>query len=172
MKTSLSPQPFVPAMPVTIIATKSADGALNFAPHGMVGQLSQTPPLMYVSVIKTHKTAKNIEETGRFSINYPSADALEALKACGAKSGDKQKAFEVFYGADENTPLVAACPAGVSCKLHSTIDTADITIFIGEVVEIIADDSCVIDGVPQAELIKPMLCALNGKFYAFGDIIG
>jgi len=51
LKKQITPDPFIGAMRVAIIATKDGE-KINFAPHRMFGQISYDPPLIYISVIK------------------------------------------------------------------------------------------------------------------------
>lgn len=136
MKKSITPAPFVPAMPVVIVAVKDGE-KLNFAPHGMYGQLSHEPPLLYISVVKEHLTAKIINKTERFSINIPGTELLEKIKYCGRVSGvktDKSQEFDVFYGKND-VPMISKCPVNMSCEVYETIDTKDMFIFIGRITE-------------------------------------
>lgn len=172
MKKSISPEPFFPAMPVVIVATKDGDN-INFAPHGMNGQLNYDPPLLYVSVIKDHMTAKIISKTKKFSVNIPSTEVLKKIKYCGSVSGveaDKSKEFEVFYGKDD-TPMISKCPVNMNCEVYDTIDIKDMIVFIGKVTEAFADDECLLEDVPEATRVDPLICTIQGKYFKLGEEI-
>jgi flavin reductase (DIM6/NTAB) family NADH-FMN oxidoreductase RutF len=172
MKKAITPEPYFPAMPVVIVATKDGE-RLNFAPHGMYGLLSYEPALIYISVVKVHKTAEIIEKTKKFSVNIPGAQLLEKIERCGNVSGaevDKSREFEVFYG-EHDVPLIKECPVNLSCEVYNTIDTKDMVIYKGRVVEMFADEACLEDGRPVAEKINPVLCTSQGTFHGMGDSI-
>lgn len=172
MKTAITPEPYLPAMPVVIVATKDGE-RLNFAPHGMFGLLSYEPALVYISVVKGHKTAEIIEKTKVFSVNIPTALLLEKVKRCGSVTGtevDKSREFEVFYG-KHDVPLINECPVNLSCEVYNTIDTKGMVIYIGLVVEMFADEACLVDGRPVAEKINPLFCTIQGTFHGMGESI-
>lgn len=169
MKKELVPISFVPAMPVVIVATKDND-VVNFATHGMYGQLANEPPLIYISVLKHHHTAKSILNTRTFSINFPSTKQIEKIKLCGSKSGadvDKSKVFEVFYGQSE-TPMVKECAVNLDCKVHDILDTKEMHIFIGEVLRIYCNEECLKENEIIAKTVDPLVCTLQGEFFNLG----
>lgn len=169
MKKSISPEPYLPAMPVIIVATKDGE-KINFAPHGMHGQLNYDPPLLYVSVIKDHMTAKIISKTKKFSVNVPGSELLEKIKYCGSVSGvekDKSQEFEVFYGKDD-VPMISECPVNMSCEVYDTIEIKDMIVFIGQVTETFAEEKCLLEDIPEATRVDPLICTIQGKFYKLG----
>lgn len=170
MKKSISPEPYIPAMPVVIVTTKDGE-KINFAAHGMQGQLNYDPPLLYVSVIKDHMTAKIIDKTGKFSVNIPSSELLEKVKHCGNVSGvevDKSKEFDVFYGKDD-VPMISKCPVNMSCELYDRIEIKDMIVFMGKVTETFGDEKCLLEDVPEATRVDPLICTVHGKYYRLGS---
>lgn len=170
MKKLISPEPFFPAMPVVVVAVKDGE-KINFAPHGMNGQLNYDPPLLYVSAIKEHMTAKMINKTKKFSVNIPSTGLLEKIKYCGNVSGlemDKSKEFEVFYG-NEDVPLISKCPVNMSCEVYDTIEIKDMIVFIGKVNEAFADEECLLEDMPEATRVDPLICTIQGKYFKIGS---
>lgn len=172
MKKPIALIPFVGAMPVVIVAVKDGE-KINFAPHGMFGQLSNDPPLLYVSVLKEHLTAQIIMKTKKFSINIANADLLEKIKYCGSISGaakDKSNEFEVFYGQSE-VPFVSKCPVNMCCEVYQTIETKDMYTFIGRVIEAMADEECILENVPVVTKVDPLICTIQGTFHRMGNEI-
>lgn len=170
MKKSIVPQPIVPAMPVVIVAVKDGE-KLNFAPHGMYGQLSHEPPLVYISVMKEHLTAKIILQTKRFSVNIPGTELLAKIKYCGSVSGaekDKSQEFDVFYGRND-IPMISKCPVNLNCEVYQTIETKDMFVFIGQVIECFSDEKCLVDNGLAATKVNPLICTTQGKFYSLGS---
>ena len=173
MKKSISVEPFVGVMPVVIVAVKDGE-KINFAPHGMFGQLSYDPPLLYISVLKEHLTAKIIDKTRKFSVNIASAELLEKIKYCGSVSGvekDKSHEFDVFYG-ENDVPMVNKCPVNMSCEVYETIDAKDMIVIIGRVMEAFSDEECLLDNRPIVTKVDPLICTIQGKFHRMGSEIG
>lgn len=172
MKKSIAAEPYEAAMPVIIVAAKDGE-TINFAPHGMHGQLNYDPPLLYISVIKEHMTAKIISKTQKFSVNVASAELCEEVKYCGSVSGvekDKSHEFDVFYGKDD-VPMITKCPVNMSCEVYDTVEIKDMIIFIGRVTEAFADEECIVENSPVAEKVDPLLCTIQGKFFRMGSEI-
>lgn len=169
MKKLISSEPYEAAIPVVIVATKDGE-KINFAPHGMHGQLNYDPPLLYISVIKEHQTAKIIGKTKKFSVNVASTELIEKIKYCGSVSGvekDKSQEFDVFYGKND-VPMITKCPVNMNCEVYDTIEIKDMIIFIGQVIEAFADEECLLDNVPEATRVDPLICTIQGKFYKMG----
>lgn len=170
MKKSITPMPFVAAMPVVVVAVKDGE-KINFAPHGMYGQLSNEPPLIYISVMKEHLTAKIISKTQKFSVNIPNTELLEKIKYCGSVSGvekDKSREFDVFYGKND-IPMISKCPVNLNCEVYETIDTKDMLIFIGKVIEVYSDEECLSDNQLVAVKVDPLICTIQGEFHKVGS---
>lgn len=172
MKKSIKPAPFVPAMPVVLVAAKDGEN-INFATHGMYGQLSHEPPLIYISVLRDHMTAKIIGKTKKFSINIPGTELLEKIKYCGSVSGahkDKSQEFDIFYG-ENDVPMIRKCPVNLNCELFDTIETKDMLVFIGKITEEYCEEEYLLDNMIEALKVDPIICTIQGKFYKIGDEI-
>jgi flavin reductase (DIM6/NTAB) family NADH-FMN oxidoreductase RutF len=164
-KQQISDFPFV-ISPVVVVATEY-EGKLNFAPQGQYGTVTAEPPIIYISVVKTHRTAHNIAKTKQFSINIPDPDLFETVKHCGTVSGndtDKSAQFPVFYG-KSSVPMVQACKVNFVCEVIQSVDLYDCYMFLGQIREIYADDTCLTNGVPDVLKIKPIVCSIDGKFW-------
>ncbi len=161
---------FVPAMPLVLVAVKD-EGKTNFAPFSMYGQLSHYPPLIYVSMAKGNLTAEIIGRTKQFSVNVPGTALLERIKLCGSISGrenDKSQAFEVFYGATEDVPMLLDCPVNLCCHLYDTLEFRDTFVYVGQVTDTFADEGCLINDRPVAVLVDPLFCTNQGEFHRLG----
>ena len=87
-----------------------------------------------------------------FSLNVPSAMQVVETDHCGLVSGaleDKSAVFTSFYGKLKTAPLAEECPVNIECRLFKSLDCGSHQLYIGEVVEIHADKSCVTDGRPD-----------------------
>ena len=79
---------------------------------------------------------------------------------CGLHSGfheDKSNVFNSFYGKLGTAPLAEECPINIECKLFQSVDCGSHLLYIGEVVEIYADKSCITEGKPDIEKIHPII---------------
>jgi flavin reductase (DIM6/NTAB) family NADH-FMN oxidoreductase RutF len=86
---------------------------------------------------------------------------------CGLVSGandDKSGVFRSFYGKLETAPLAEECPVNIECRLFKSVDCGSHTLYIGEVVEVHADKSCVTDGKLDIGRIHPIVYAQYAYF--------
>jgi flavin reductase (DIM6/NTAB) family NADH-FMN oxidoreductase RutF len=93
---------------------------------------------------------------------------------CGLVSGtqeDKSGVFRSFYGKLKTAPLAEECPVNIECKLFKSVDCGSHLLYIGEVVEIHADTSCVTDGKPDITKINPILYA-QARYFGVGKQVG
>lgn len=172
MKKQIDSAPYIGAMPVAMVAVKDGE-KINFAPHGMFGQLCNDPPLIYISVLKDHLTAHIINKTQKFSVNIASTAMLEKIKYCGSISGmerDKSKEFEVFYG-QSDVPMISECPVNMSCEVYNLIDTKEMYVYVGKIIEMFSNEECIIENQPVAIKVDPIICTIQGKYYRLGSEI-
>lgn len=62
---------------------------------------------------------------------------------CGLISGrdvDKSEWFDVFYGGLETAPMISECPVSLECRVIETVSLGHMSVFIGEIVEVYADE--------------------------------
>jgi flavin reductase (DIM6/NTAB) family NADH-FMN oxidoreductase RutF len=133
-------------------------GKPNYITIALVGVLCYDA----VAVSVGHKQYSNagIKENGTFSINQPNTEMVKELDYCGLHSGkkvDKSALFDNFYGKVETAPMIKQCPVNIECRLVQTMERAAHTVFIGEVVEVYADENCLTDEVLDVSKVDPIL---------------
>ena len=162
--------PFVVA-PVVLVATEE-NGNVNFAPHAQYGTVAAEPPLVYVSVIREHLTARNILQTNTFSVNVPGKTILEKLLHCGSVSGheqDKSGVFKIFYG-ETKVPLIEECKINYACEVIKTIEIQGCYMFLGAVKETYIDRNYLGGDGPDIAGIDPLLASIGGKFWTITEV--
>lgn len=151
----------VPATPLpVVIAGAMVDGKANYITIGAYGAMSLQPPVVYISSSKAHFTNAGIKEHGYFSINVPSASLMQKTDYCGLVSGrdsDKSKVFTTFFDKDHRVPMAAECPVNAVCKVIHTIDLPKNEVFVGEVIEIMANEDCVLKNIAGIKNVDPLL---------------
>lgn len=170
MKQSLPPRAILPVMPVVLVVS-ACQGEVNIATHGQVCTLSSSPPSMGISVLKGHKTAALIRQSGRFSINVPSTGLLDRVLLCGSRSGNQldKSALFALIESEGGIPVIDECPVSLVCSLSQTVELDDSFFFIGEVTEALADSDCLAGDTPDALLCRTLLCSLDGRFFPLGQ---
>jgi flavin reductase (DIM6/NTAB) family NADH-FMN oxidoreductase RutF len=142
-----------PALPVSVIGSKM-DGQINFMTASWFTRVEVNPYLFAVSIQKQHFTHKAIMRNKCFSINIPSTDLIPQVDAVGQLSGkeyDKSKVFDVFFGDNENAPMVKGSIISYECELVDSVSLVEKddkhprahTLFIGKVKNVWANKNAI-----------------------------
>lgn len=179
MKTNIGAIPYIYPIPITLVGTNVA-GKPNFVTIGDVGLIGINPPIVSISSHAQHHTNRGILENETFSINFPTTEMLAETDYCGIVSGkdiDKAALFEIFYGELANTPMIAACPVSLACRVLKEFSIQHRQVFIGEVVQTYVSDHLVreVNGrtkIADLSQLDPILYALDNHYYRVGEAIG
>jgi len=175
-KTKLGPKTFLYPMP-TILVGATVNGKANYLTIAYCGIAQHVPPMVFVTMGKTHYTNSGIKENKTFSVNIPSEEMVEITDYVGIYSGkrtDKSGLFEVFYGVLETAPMIKQCPLNLECSLVESIDLGGSNdIFIGEIVEAYAEEKYLTEGLPDIEKIRPIIFAMHtNNYWKLGNLLG
>jgi flavin reductase (DIM6/NTAB) family NADH-FMN oxidoreductase RutF len=160
-KITVGPMPYMSVMP-TVLVGADVDGKPNYMTAAWATVACMAPPMVCVAINKARYTAKGIEENKTFSLNVPSENQVVETDHCGLVSGaheDKSRVFRTFYGKQKTAPLAEECPVNIECKLFRSVDCGSHLLYIGEVMEIHVDTSCLTDGKPDVKKINPVVYA-------------
>ncbi len=160
-KVTLGPMPYMSVMPTVLVGANVA-GKPNYMTAAWATVACMAPPMVCVALNRERYTVKGIDENKTFSLNVPSVGQVVETDYCGLVSGsteDKSGVFTSFYGKLKTAPLAAECPVNIECRFFSSVDCGSHLLFIGEVVEIHADRSCITDKKPDITKISPIAYA-------------
>jgi len=166
-KITLGPMPYMSVMP-TLIVGADVKGKANYMTAAWATVACMAPPMICVALNTARYTVQGIEENKTFSLNVPSVKHIIETDHCGLISGaqqDKSKVFSTFYGTLKTAPLAEECPINIECSLFKAVDCGSHRLYIGEVVEIHADTSCVTDGKPDTGKSDPIVYAQAGYWH-------
>ncbi len=173
-KVNIGGNAFLYPMPVVLVGTH-VDDKVNFMTVAWVTRVDFKPPMAAVCINKAHHTVKGIPAAGEFSINIPSTAMVRQTDYCGIVSGktkDKSKIFRVFYGELSQAPMIVDCPMTMECRLRQTVDLPSSFLFIGEIVNAYAEETCLTDGNPDIKKIDPLLLTMpDNGYWSVGSYI-
>jgi flavin reductase (DIM6/NTAB) family NADH-FMN oxidoreductase RutF len=130
--------------------------------------ISYSPSLIAINVRGRDATAENIQSSKEFGVNLAAANQNVICSVAGRYSGKetdkisllKEAGLTVFYTAKSiNVLMVQDAAMNAECKLTKQEELGDHIMFVGEVVEISADEN-----------IKPLIYH-NGKYRQIGEDI-
>jgi flavin reductase (DIM6/NTAB) family NADH-FMN oxidoreductase RutF len=155
------------AYPVTIVTTMDRAGRINAAPYSLVLPFcsSAKKPKMLLISNKNWHTAKNIEATREFVLNYPRADQLKDVTETAHfhPAGVNELVYTGYTtmpGRVVRPPRITECYQHVECRVHEIIRPSPQQInIIADVVDLSADAG--LYGVPRLERAQ----AVNAPLY-------
>lgn len=177
-KILMGPQTLIYPMPVLLVGS-NVDDKPNFMAVAWGGIANSEPPMISVAIRHTRHTLKGIRQNEAFSVNIPSANMVREADYCGITSGakvDKVEVcqFEVFYGKLGNAPLIEQCPVNLECKVIHILDLGSHALVIGRIEETHVSESCLTDGKPDVNKIKPITYVMSpiSRYQALGEVLG
>ncbi|MBE9605186.1 flavin reductase family protein [Acetobacteraceae bacterium H6797] len=131
--------------PIAWVTTVDKQGRVNAGPYSFFNCLSADPAIVALGVEyradgSSKDTARNIRDTGVFTVNIVSEALAEAMVATAVDfdHGVDELAIaglETAPGKAVASPRIALAPAALECRLHSFLDIRDSRdIILGEVV--------------------------------------
>jgi len=178
MKTSVGAKTILYPTPVLIVGTYDEDGKPNGMTAAWGGICCSKPPCIYVSLRKATYSYGNIVARKAFTVSVPSQDhAVEAdyFGIASGRDGDKFAATGLTPVRSElvDAPYVAECPLVLECRLLHTLEIGLHTEFVGEVLDVKADESVLDEkGAPDIARIRPLIFAPgNRAYYGVGELV-
>jgi flavin reductase (DIM6/NTAB) family NADH-FMN oxidoreductase RutF len=150
-------------LPCSVVIISAEAESKRGAMTGTAMYVSQSPPLVAVSVSKTFATYRLIEKSGDFVINIVTDKQLQLAKKVGGVHGldlDKFAQFDIPFepATKVHSPVISGCFATFECQIKSRLQEGQVnhTIYIAEVVAFAVDD-----------LLRPLVW-LNNRYFNVG----
>lgn len=177
-KVTLGPRTLLYPLP-TVLVGANVGGKPNFMAAAWCGIVNSVPPMLSVSLQHSRYTLKGIMENQTFSINIPSLDQVNETDYCGTASGSKTDKvadcrFRIFFGKLGTAPLIDQCPVNLECRVAQMLDLGSHVCVLGKIEEVYINDSCLTNGEPDSDKIRPFLRAAGAgnNYREFGKPVG
>ena len=162
-------------MPTLLVGANVHDKP-NFMAVAWGGIANSDPPMISVAIRHNRHTLTGIRQNLTFSINVPSSNLVKEADYCGIVSGSKvDKAdvckFTVFYGKLNNAPLIEQCPVNLECSVVHILNLGSHSLIIGRIEETYVSESCLTDGKPDENKIKPVIFSTSRQYYALEEFL-
>jgi flavin reductase (DIM6/NTAB) family NADH-FMN oxidoreductase RutF len=162
--------------PNPVVLVSSSNGVKdNIITIAWVGTVCSKPPMISISVRPSRFSHELITSSNEFVINIPGEKLIEACDFCGTRSGrdfDKFKEMNLTKekGLFVNTPMIKECEVNIECRVRDTIHLGTHDLFIGEVLNVNADEKIIYsDGDIDYEKIEVLSYLMN--YYLRSKII-
>lgn len=179
MKVSLGAKPLALPTPAWLVGTYDADGKPNIATVAWCGVCCTDPPSIAVSLRKARHSYDAIMARKAFTVSVPSDRFVRETDYAGivsGRAGDKFAAAGLTPVRSElvDAPYVEEFPLVLECRLTQTIEIGVHIQFIGEIVNVRADEAVLdANGLPDMLKVRPIVYDPGAKvYYAVGDSIG
>lgn len=172
--------------PIAWITTLAPDGTVNLAPYSAFTFVSHRPPMITITAGLREQDLKgqlkdtvvNILRNREFVVNIANQALLPALHASSAEYAPGESevdalGLETAPSAVVKTPRIAAAPAALECRLHSTIELGQEgeRIIIGRVLMFQVADDLVKDGKVDTRALNPIARLAGPNYATLGEII-
>jgi flavin reductase (DIM6/NTAB) family NADH-FMN oxidoreductase RutF len=179
MKKSLGAKTILYPTPVLIVGTYDKNGKPNVMTVAWGGICCSAPPCVTISVREATYTYGNLMLQQAFTVSIPSEDYVKQADYFGIASGADTDKFAAtgltpVHSDVVNAPYVGEFPFVLECKVIHTHKIGLHTQFIGEILDIKADEAVIADKGPQLDKIKPFLWAPDSTrgYYGIGRYLG
>ena len=178
MKQSLGAITLVYPTPVFVVGTYDRIGKPNVMTASWGGICCSQPPCVAVSLRKATYTYGNIVERKSFTISIPSEQYARQADYFGLASGrtsDKFAATGLTPVRSElvDAPYVKEFPLVVECRLVHTIELGLHTQFVGEVLDVKANQSVMTGRMLDIKKVRPLAFTPDTQeYYGIGDLVG
>jgi flavin reductase (DIM6/NTAB) family NADH-FMN oxidoreductase RutF len=157
--------------PNPVVLVSCSDGSKdNIITLAWVGTVCSSPPMISISIRPSRYSHGLITTSMEFVVNIPDEKMIEACNFCGTKSGrDIDKFKELSFTKDDglkvNAPLIKECHINIECRVRQKIHLGTHDMFIGEIVNVSADEEVVYpDGEIDYEKINTVSYLMDNYF--------
>jgi flavin reductase (DIM6/NTAB) family NADH-FMN oxidoreductase RutF len=130
-----------------LLVTSGWKGKQNVLTLAWSTPLSNNPPLVGISVSRSHYTSELIASSGECILNIPDMSILEKVVYCGKHSGRSVDKFTntgltpVSAKRVTNPPVINECIGFLECRLQGVYEAGDHNFFVGEILHAEAEAS-------------------------------
>jgi flavin reductase (DIM6/NTAB) family NADH-FMN oxidoreductase RutF len=178
-----SPYAFYPLLtslivprPIAWVATLSAGGVANLAPHSFFTVACVVPPVIQFTSVGRKDSLRNIEATGEFTVSVTPERLFEEVNATATDFPQNVDEFAAV-GLDAEAsrrvapPRVAQSPAVFECRLQDTISFGDSFVVFGRVLLAAVDEDAIGDnGLPAIGALRPLARLGADEWSTIGEV--
>jgi flavin reductase (DIM6/NTAB) family NADH-FMN oxidoreductase RutF len=179
MKKSIGAKTIVYPTPVFVVGTYDEDDRPNVMTAAWGGICCSRPPCVAVSLRKATYSYGNIVRRKAFTVGIPSETHAKEADYFGMASGRKEDKFSAtgltpVKSELVDAPYVQEFPLVLECKLLHTFELGLHTQFVGEIVDVKADEAVLGEkGLPDIEKVRPLVFAPEThRYHAVGKFLG
>ncbi len=179
MKKSFGPKTMAFPNPVWCVGSYDTNYRPNLMTIAWGGICCSKPPAVTISLRKATHTYGNIMARMAYTINIPSVNYVKEADYVGMASGKREDKFKTtgltaVKSELVDAPYVDQFPMILECKVIHTYEIGLHTQFIGEILDVKAEESVLNDtGMPDMINVAPFIYGSEIQTYhRIGDMVG
>ena len=179
MKKDIGAKTLLFPTPVLVVATYDSKWNPNAMTAAWGGICCSTPPCVTISLRKATYSYNSLMERRVYTVNIPGKEHAREADYFGIASGRDENKFAVagltpVKSDFIDAPYIDEFPLNLECKIVHIADLGLHTQFVGEIVNIKADEALLgNDQKPMIEQIMPLMFAPDSRnYYTVGEEIG
>ena len=179
MKKSLGAKPLAFPTPVWVIGTYDKEGRPNVMTVAWGGVCCSKPASVTISLRKATYSYQSIMDRKAYTVNIPSEEYSAEADYFGTASGRDEDKFAAtgltpIRSDVVDAPYVSEFPCIMECKVSHIHDIGLHTQFIGEIMNIRADEAILGDnGLPDVQKLRPVTYVPQaGSYFGLGELLG
>jgi flavin reductase (DIM6/NTAB) family NADH-FMN oxidoreductase RutF len=179
VKISLGAKTLAQPAPAWVVGSYDPQGKPNIMTIAWGGICCSQPPCIAISLRKATYTYECIKERHAYTVNIPSATLVKEVDYVGTVSGrtiDKFAMTKLTPVRSElvDAPFIKEFPVVIECRVLHIVEIGLHTQFIGEIVDIKAEESVLDEqGLTDILKVKPLIFDTGqGAYHGIGDRIG
>jgi flavin reductase (DIM6/NTAB) family NADH-FMN oxidoreductase RutF len=179
MKRSIGSKTLAMPTPTWVIGSYDANGKPNIMNAAWGGICNSKPPSIAVSLRPATLSHENITRRKAFTVSITSERQVVETDYVGIVSG---RAVDKFAATGwtpvrsdvVDAPYVGEAPLVIECRLVQVSDLGLHTQFVGEIVDVKADEAILdANGLPDITKLRPLLYDTAGRrYFGIGEVMG
>ncbi len=177
MKKSIGARAYAFPSPVWVVGTYDGNGKPNMMTAAWGGICCSRPACIYVSIRKATYSYGNIMSRGAYTVSIPGEEYWRETDYVGVASGRDTNKFSdtsltPIKSETVDAPYVDEYPVIVECRLKEVVDLGLHTMFVGEVMDVKAEQEVLTNDRPDIQKIRPLLyCSGDVGYHSLGPRI-
>lgn len=170
-KRSIGARTLVYPTPTFLVGTYDAHERPNIMAAAWAGICCSRPPCVAVALRKATHSHGSIVHSGAFTVNVPSSAHVVQVDYAGIYSGRDENKFETLgltpvRSELVNAPYIDEFPLVLECALRHTFELGLHTQFVGEILDVKAEEAVLDDkGMPHILKVDPLIYATGDQSY-------
>lgn len=177
MKNVWKPGTMIYPAPAVLVTCGTMEHS-NMLTVAWTGTICSDPAMCYISVRPSRHSYDMIKERMEFTINLTTQELAFATDWAGVRSGKDYDKWERLNltpepGVKVACPSIKESPLSIECRVRDIIALGTHHMFIGEVLDLLADEKYIDPQTGKFDLnAARMLAYSHGGYYALGEYMG